>query len=319
MEFTDFTKLVRDEVLRCIGDGYQVKLKNVRKNNGVVLTGLVIVQDESLISPTVYLENYYEAYASGTATLTDIVVNVVNTYNRNKVSQYVNVRYLLNYENVKKRIVYKLINAEKNKGLLEDVPHKDFLDLSIVFQCLVSLEEIGEEALILINNTHSGIWNVSVEELYQAAMENTHRLCPYEIKDITDVLCEIMVEENPEEFSCNDFMAQFSESIPLYALSNKSRVNGAACMLYPNLIQDFADIAGSSLYIIPSSIHELLLLPSKYAERSNEIKDMIKMVNDTQVKTEEVLSYSLYFYDREKRRDCYRITDYKSGYIRQLK
>ena len=83
--------------------------------------------------------------------------------------------------------MYKLINAEKNKGLLEDVPHKDFLDLSIVFQCLVSLEEIGEDASILINNTHSEMWNVSVEELYQAAMENTHQLCPYEIKDITDV------------------------------------------------------------------------------------------------------------------------------------
>ena len=300
MEFMEFTALVRDEVKRCIGDGYQVKLKNVRKNNGVVLTGLVIVQDGSIISPTIYLDNYYEAYASGTSTLTDIVSNVVNTYNRNKVSQYVDVKYLLDYENVKQKIVYKLVNTAKNKELLESVPHRDFLDLSIVFQCLVSLEEIGEEALILINNTHSGMWNVSVEELYQAAMENTHQLCPYEIKDITDVLCDIMVEETPEGFSCNDFMAQFPESIPLYVLSNKSRVNGAACMLYPNLIQDFADIAGSSLYIIPSSIHELLLLPSGYAERSDEIRDMIKMVNDTQVSDEEILSYSLYFYDRQE-------------------
>lgn len=88
----------------------------------------------------------------------------------------------------------------------------------------------------------------------------------------------------------------------MYVLSNKSRVDGAACMLYPNLIQDFAEAIQSSFYIIPSSIHELLLLPTRHLEESQEIKSMIREINDTQVSAEEILSYSLYLYDKEERR-----------------
>ena len=88
----------------------------------------------------------------------------------------------------------------------------------------------------------------------------------------------------------------------MYVLSNKSRVEGAACMLYPNLIQDFAEAIQSSFYIIPSSIHELLLLPTKHFEESQEVTSMIQEINDTQVSVEEILSYSLYLYDREEQK-----------------
>ncbi len=71
-------------------------------------------------------------------------------------------------------------------------------------------------------------------------------------------------------------------------------------MLYPNLFRNFADVIGSSFYIIPSSIHELLLLPDESMEEDKEFIDMIKLINDTQVVPEEILSYSLYYYDKEE-------------------
>lgn len=299
MEFTNFTTLVRDEVERRTGDCYRVRLNDVRKNNGVVLRGLTVMQDDSNISPTIYLNQYYEEYANGRATLVNVVNDVMDTYHRNKVNQSVDMRYFLNYDSVKQRVVYKLVNTEKNKELLEDIPHIEFLDLSIVFQCMVSQEELGT-ASILIHNVHLKLWDVSVERLYEAAKENTQRLQEYEIKGMTDVLCEIMRAEDPDEFNYEEFMEEFSDSVPMYVLSNKSRVEGAACMLYPDLIRDFADAIGSSFYIIPSSVHELLLLPAEHDEESGEIKSMIKEINDTQVSTEEILSYSLYFFDREE-------------------
>ena len=88
----------------------------------------------------------------------------------------------------------------------------------------------------------------------------------------------------------------------MYVLSNQRRVEGAACMLYPNLVRDFAEAVGSSFYIIPSSVHELLLLPTAHLEESSEIKNMIKEINDSQVSAEEILSYSLYLYDKEERK-----------------
>ncbi len=299
MEFTSFTTFVRDEVEKRTGDSYRVRLNDVRKNNGVVLRGLTVMQDDSNISPTIYLNNYYEEYTNGRVTLINVVNDVMDTYNRNKVNQSIDMRSFLNYESVKQSIVYKLVNTEKNRVLLEDIPHIEFLDLSIVFQCLVSQEDLGT-ASILIHNVHLKLWDISVEELYQAAKENTQLLQEYEIKNMTDVLYEIMKTEDGEEFDDDDYISKLSDSIPMYVLSNKSRVEGAACMLYPNLIQDFADAIDSSFYIIPSSIHELLLLPAEHDEESREIKSMIREINDTQVSAEEILSYSLYFYDREE-------------------
>ena len=210
------------------------------------------------------------------------------------------MRYFLNYESVQQRIIYKLVNTEKNRELLEDVPHIEFLDLSIVFQCMVAQEEFGT-ASILIHNVHMKLWDVSVENLYQAAKENTQRLQEYEIKSMADVLCEIMREEDPEMLT-EDLAEEFPDSVPMYVLSNKNRVEGAVCILYPDLVRDFAEAIGSSFYIIPSSVHEVLLLPAGHDGESEEIKSMIREINDTQVSTEEILSYSLYFYDREERK-----------------
>lgn len=301
MEFSSFTMFVREEVEKRTGDCYKVRLDDVRKNNGVVLRGLTVTQDDSNISPTIYLNSYYEEYIKGRATLINVVNDVMDTYRRNKVNQSVDMRYFLNYESVKERIIYKLVNTEKNKELLEDVPHIEFLDLSIIFQCLVSQEDLGR-ASILIHNVHLKLWEVSVDALYQAAKENTQRLQGYEIKGITEVLQEIMCAEEVENIVDEDCMSAFSGSVPMYVLSNKNRVEGAACMLYPNLIQDFAKAIQSSFYIIPSSIHELLLLPTEHLEESQEIKHMIREINDTQVSVEEILSYSLYLYDKEEQR-----------------
>lgn len=301
MEFSSFTMFVREEVEKRTEDCYKVRLDDVRKNNGVVLRGLTVTQDDSNISPTIYLNSYYEEYIKGRATLVNVVNDVMDTYRRNKVNQSVDMRYFLNYESVKERVIYKLVNTEKNKELLEDVPHIEFLDLSIIFQCLVAQEDLGR-ASILIHNVHLKLWEVSVDTLYQAAKENTQRLQEYEIKGITEVLRDIMCAEEVENIADEDCISAFSGSVPMYVLSNKNRVEGAACMLYPNLIRDFADAIQSSFYIIPSSIHELLLLPTEHLEESQEIKHMIREINDTQVSVEEVLSYSLYLYDKEEQR-----------------
>ncbi|MDE7322567.1 MAG: hypothetical protein K2N73_07495 [Lachnospiraceae bacterium] len=299
MEFTSFTTLIRDEVEKRAGESYKVRINDVRKNNGVILRGLTVMQDDSNISPTIYLNNYYEAYENGEATLVNVVNDVMDTYHRNKVNQSVDMRYLMNYACVREHVIYKLVNTEKNMELLKDIPHVEFLDLSIVFQCLVAKECFGT-ASILIHNAHMKLWDISIMELFRAAKENTQRIQGYEIKGINDVICEIMEEDAVEEFDYDDCMAEFADSVPMYVLSNKSRVEGAACMLYPDLIKDFAKALGSSLYIIPSSIHELLLLPVKNTNESEDIKSMIREINDTQVKMEEILSYSLYLFDKEK-------------------
>lgn len=103
-----------------------------------------------------------------------------------------------------------------------------------------------------------------------------------------------------DESEADDCTEEISDCIPMFVLSNKSRLEGAACMLYPDVLHDFAERTGSSFYIIPSSIHELLLLSAGHNDESGNIRSMIREVNDTQVSREEILSYSVYFFDKEQ-------------------
>lgn len=292
MEFASFTTLVKNEVEKRTGENYKVRINDVMKNNGVMLSGLTVMRDDSNISPTIYLNTYYDAYRSGQTTLGMVIDDVMEVYERNKVNRSVDMRNFLNYEAVKNRIVYKLINTEKNKELLEDIPHIEFHDLSIVFQFLITEECFGN-ATILIHNAHLKIWNTSVAELYKMARRNTPELNKYEIKNMKEVICELT------PCGCPEAVETEKESLPLYVLSNRSRVHGAACMLYPHLIKDFSEAVRSDIYIIPSSIHEVLLLPTDGRSETERIKGMVQEVNDTQVQAEEVLSYSVYFYDRK--------------------
>jgi len=298
MEFTSFKTLVKEEVERRAGKTYNVRLDDVIKNNGVVLSGLTVMQDDSNISPTIYLNNYYEAYENGQATLGMVINDVMDIYNKNKVNRTLDMEYFLNYESVKGRIVLKLINTEKNGELLKDIPHMEFLDLSIVFQVSIMDENIGA-ASILIHNAHAKLWGVDCQELYRRAMQNTPKILAYEIQSMRDVMAGILraKADMRGENDNNDCMEELERCIPMYVLSNVNRTDGAACMLYPNLIGDFAKAMGSDLYIIPSSVHELLLLPAGDESESGYIRNIIREVNETQLLEEEILSDSLYVYD----------------------
>jgi hypothetical protein len=290
---------VKEEVEKRTGDNYKVRIKDVRKNNGIVLSGLTVMADDSNISPTIYLNQYYDAYQNGDTTLISVINEVLDIYNTNKVEKNIDMEYFLNFNKVKERIVYKLINTEKNKELLEDVPHVEFLDLSIVFQCLVASKE-ESTASILIHNAHMKLWNTTTEEIYKAARNNTQNLLGYDIKNMNDIVSEIMEFEGLDDIYEEDDMKGLSENVSMYILTNKNRIDGAAGIIYPNLLRDFALSIDSGFYVIPSSVHEVILVPSEDTYDSDRIRLMIQEINDTQVKAEEILSYSLYYFDKEE-------------------
>lgn len=212
--------------------------------------------------------------------------------------EYVNMRDFLDYEAVRSNIVYNLINTERNRELLIDMPHMDFFDMSVVFRCLLEQGKFCSKCFY-IYNVHMKLWGVSIEELYEIAEVNTQRIEGSEIKNMMEIIGDIEEEENPEEFNRDSYMSKFSDNVPMYVLSNKNWIEGASCMLYPNLLRDFADRIGSSFYIIPSSIHELIIIPTENLADRKMIEEMLKECNDTQINQEEILSYSLFWYSRE--------------------
>ena len=234
MDRDSFAEQVMSRVGNMLGGGHDIRIHRASKNNGVYRTGLQITGNGLDIAPVIYIDRYYGLYEKGEETIDSVAARVMDTYNRERRGgmMQVDMRKFLSYDRVRETIVYKLVSTGKNRELLEDVPHVDFMDLSIIFQCLVSREE-QEMATILVHNVHMKLWDVTTEELHAAAEENTRKLLPYEIKSMTEVLHEIMETEDPEQSDHSEFEAELSDNVPMYVLSNKNRVEGAACMLYP--------------------------------------------------------------------------------------
>lgn len=299
MEISGFAEIVRDNVAQRLGSGYHVTVRKTGKNNGVIYTGLDVKKDDLTISPLIYLDDHFKKYENGDITLHEVANYVTSVSKRENPS--VDVKKFLNYESVSKSIVYKLVNTERNSELLEDIPHIEFLDLSIVFQCML-VNDKHETASILVHNAHRKLWDVTTDELFKAAGENTPKLMGYEFKSMREAFCEIMNTETQKDLDYDAFMEGIEADVPMYVLSNKYRVNGGACILYPTLLSDICNRLESSFYILPSSIHEVLVLPVDNTDRNAEIKAMIREINNTQVAPEEILSYSLYYYDRDEYR-----------------
>jgi hypothetical protein len=296
MEMNEFAGKVRDAVEKKLGEAYKVEVRKVQKNNGVMLHGLLILNDDRNVIPTLYLEPFWEAYVSG-VTLAEIVRRLIKIYREDLPKTKVDIGFFGNFDEVSERICYRLIRQKGNEELLQEIPYIPFLDLAVCFFYAYSGEALGE-GTILIRNSHMELWHTDTKKLMSLAQENTPELFPWKYDSMEQVLREMMKEEEysgslPEEEERESLFAV----TPLWVLTNRQRVHGASCILYPGLLKRLAAAEKRNFYLLPSSIHEVILLAEQGSETPQRLKDMIAEVNRTQVAPEEVLSDSLYYYD----------------------
>ena len=294
MEYREFLENVRKEVESRYDSNVSVTLNHVMKNNGTELDGITIMEKDKNIAPTIYINSFYDRYMEGVS-LKAVVSEIIRIYNQNKNSININADYFENYENVRKTIVYKLVNYQKNKKLLEDVPYKRVLDLAVVFYCLIEQRK-GVSATALIHNEHLRIWNVTEDEIYNDALKNTPVLLAGSIVPMSKILSEIVGTAPVDN---DEKVCEYTGEDILYVLTNSSRVNGAACILYDNLLKKFANDVHSDLYILPSSVHEVIIVPKKNAFDKSELADMVREVNEQGVSQDEILSDNVYEYNRK--------------------
>ena len=203
---------------------------------------------------------------------------------------------LILFENIKERIVYKLVNYEKNEDLLKTVPHKKFLDLAVVYYISIK-EDIFESASILINNTHLELWGKTMEDIDRLAKENSPRILKPELKSMAQTLMEIIRHEKKKP---EDIDEDVLSDCGMYVLSNEKKQFGASAILYDNVIKDFSESLNSDLYILPSSVHEVIMIPSILVDSVDKLNEMICEVNATQVPLIDILSNHSYYYSRDK-------------------
>ncbi len=286
MNFHEFTHTVRDYVAVRFDTEYTVTLQTVQKNNGVMYEGLMIMCPGRNMSPMIYLNPYYHRYLNGMS-ISEVCEDICHVYHTRLPSSNPDVSFFFDYAQVRTRIVPKLIHYEKNRELLTDTPHIRYLDLVIVFLCLLENDSF---ATILIKNHHIGYWKTSTEDLYRASLCNAPLLLPAQLTGLRELLAE-----------CDPQYAQ--TDIPdaertMYVLSNRYRINGAAVILYEHVLSDIAARFHSDLIVLPSSIHEVILVPlSAKAPKGLEcFRTMVREVNETQVSDDEILSDQAYYF-----------------------
>lgn len=289
MDYDLFMNKVRIAIQKEFGEGYIIMLRQVQKNNGILLDGLCIScisdENENLV-PIIYLKPYYEQYKNGKS-MEDIVSEIACAYHNTKRPPNVGVNNLSNYNYIKDKIVFKLINAESNKKRLHNIPHISWLDLAIVFYILLEKNENGI-ITAMVENQHLDIWKISIEDLKDIAFVNTPKINPPVISGLDSIISDLFPGKVIEA-GCEP---------PFFILTNTSGVNGAACMIYPNIIKKFAEGIGKNIFILPSSINEVLLLPDDGNMVPDELNKLVKHVNMTEVPKEDRLSNKVYVYSR---------------------
>lgn len=284
MVYEQFLTTVKEHMECALGPGYELSLRKIPKNNGLVLDSLCIMKGDSNIAPAIYLNTCYEHFRAGMP-LEDIVGELLFLYNSSRMPSGINLQSLASYSDVRNRIAFKLIHAEANRNLLKKTPHINWLDLALVFYVCISEDHSGV-ITALIHNEHLNIWNISPEDLREQAFSNTPKLLPPTLKSMASLL------GNPED-ETEDY-----EAAPFFILTNTSGVNGAGCLLYGDIIKNFAAMVGQDLIILPSSIHEVLLLPDTGDISYEEMGRLVTHINETEVPEVDRLSNEVYLYSK---------------------
>lgn len=307
MKFCKFVEEVKAEVEKLCGQAYDISVQEILKNNGCLFTGLAFNrkgEEGTAIRPTVYLEAYYDSYVRGDTSVDDaarkILDSAIDSVKSNPfISSF--VTGLADFEKVKDKIHYRLVNQERNQELLETVPFVPYCDLAMVFYLL-----LGKDAdtcmTARISRRHMEIWKTDVDTLYRLAKENTPRISPPVIRSMNGVMKEIarsrMGSHYDEEFVDGLLGEMGTVTESMYILTNQMKTNGAAVILYDGVLRDLAEKMGSDLIILPSSCHEVITIPYKDNINAAELETMVRSINSSEVLPEDVLSGSVYWYSR---------------------
>lgn len=286
MNYQQFVIAIKERVELSLGNGMSIQIHTTLKNNGNERTGLTISDKQINLSPTIYLEEYYKHFENGDS-LDDITESILDVYHEVKFEHSWQIHTIMNFDVMKEKIVFKLINASKNETLLQTLPYVPYLDFAIVFYILFDVDEAGT-ATIPITSELLKLWDTNLDEIHRIAKENTPRILPSNFKPMRVVIEELLGNICEIEVQDDDIM---------FVLTNSLRSFGAACILYDGVLEQIGKDLEESYYILPSSIHEMIIVPESRSPEKDILNEMVKEINETQVDVEEVLSDHVYYYD----------------------
>lgn len=284
MNFTSFVNLIIENLKAELGQEYEPEVREVMKNNGIRLTGIIARKSNRNSFPTIYADDYYREDLREEEVF-EIAHHIADRLRDAELEEPVDMSGFLDFSMAKERIVFKLINTEKNKELLKDIPNRPLFNLSVVYYYIFPEVPFEGKGTVLIRNSHMRSWKVDEATLYETAYHNSPQLLPSRLSEMKELLAGLYPPELLED------------TIPMYVLSNVEKLFGAVCIIYPDVLKEIAEQLGSDLFVLPSSVHETILLPERPDMSQTQLADIVTEINRTQLLEEEILADSVFFYN----------------------
>lgn len=310
-EYEHFKNTLIHELENLLPQDITVDVRKYPKDNGYQPEGISFRQigpvssDKLICSPIFYINDLYSANGQTLSEIRFLAQQLADYYRQSMsfAPQFfqTELRLFEHFESARAFIAYRLVNTEANRGKLAELPHREFLDLSMIFLLMPPCTD-GPQYTCTVTNAIMQSWQVDIETICAAAYENTPRLLPYRLQSLPEALkCLCNSEEiSPEDdlLTSRSDLPDPDDDTPIYVLSNRYSRHGASAILYPELLHSFADRIGSDLYILPSSIHEVLVIDPARSAPVSELRSMVCSVNAEVVSAEEILSDQVYYYSR---------------------
>ncbi|MCI7130103.1 MAG: DUF5688 family protein [Lachnospiraceae bacterium] len=309
MSYEEFIEEVKGHILDYLPaearENATVVVDVFKKNNAVNLTGLVIRYPETNISPTIYLDHYYTAYLNAGKDLEEIMLDIAETYQTYRLDHSIDTERIFNPDYLKDHLYFTVVGQTANAEMLKHMPHESLHDMALIYK-IDTTEIVGDASSITVTDKTLDVMQMDVCEMQEIASQNTPVLKPYTLRTLTDVIREMYINDLQNGgMSLADGLEEAVDALlnsqsvpPMYYLGNQEGMYGAAAMYYPGVLDEVAKTIGGSFYILPSSVHEVLIVPKSIGMPYEELIHLVRdindsvVINDTEILTDNVYSYN---------------------------
>ena len=276
------------------GADVKVSVNEVNKLNESY-EAITVTPEGSNIGVNMSIEKFYDAVQDGTP-YDSVVDKAVETIGRGiEQRPDIDVAALTDYSQMKEKLAMEVVSAEANKEMLENVPHQNMEDMAVVYRFILSSDDEGRASVLVTNQILENM-GVTPEQLHADAMENAPQIKPAEIKGMSEVMAEMMGIEQAEMMG---IVPVDPKDEQMFVATVPDKVHGAGVLAYQNFMDQAAERVGGDFFILPSSIHEVLIVPDNGKMDLKDLENMVKEVNATQVAPADKLTDSVYHYDSQ--------------------
>ena len=297
MDYENFKEqFVADVKDRLADQGADVKVSvnEVNKLNESY-EAITVTPEGSNIGVNMSIEKFYDAVQDGTP-YDSVVDKAVETIGRGiEQRPDIDVAALTDYSQMKEKLAMEVVSAEANKEMLENVPHQNMEDMAVVYRFILSSDDEGRASVLVTNQILENM-GVTPEQLHADAMENAPQIKPAEIKGMSEVMAEMMGIEQAEMMG---IVPVDPKDEQMFVATVPDKVHGAGVLAYQDFMDQAAERVGGDFFILPSSIHEVLIVPDNGKMDLKDLENMVKEVNATQVAPADKLTDSVYHYDSQ--------------------